>query len=163
MFTRVALLGSRNLAPQYAPLVTAVVAALVAAGVRSFSTCCGRGACAFARSALAAARVQFAVFAASSFPASSYAGTLSLRSAACVRGVVGGAVVAFLSSPDSRGTCREMCIAAALGIPVFAFACGFPPALLPLVGSGQWSPAPGALGALGAFKLETIAQPSLFL
>jgi hypothetical protein len=163
MFARVAVLGSRSLPGPSLALVASVVHSLAAAGVASFSTCCASGACSAARAAFASLGVRFAVFAASAFPASTFAGSLSLRSAACVRGVVaGGAVVVFLGSPSSVGSCNELRLAISLGVPAFAFACGFPSDLLPLFGPGGWVPVSSGPLA-GSFQWSPFhSQPALF-
>jgi len=139
VFSRVAVLGSRDLSVSFRHQVGYVVTALQREGVRFFSSCCGQGACSFARAAFALHRVPSVVFRASAFPASSWSGSLSLRSGACVRGCqVAGAIVVFLASPSSFGSVKEMRLGASLGIPVYAFACGFEPALLPALGAGSW-------------------------
>jgi hypothetical protein len=145
----VALLGSRALGARYVPLVRSVVSALPALGVARVASCCGQGACAFVRSAipLVAPSLSLSVFSASAFGVG--VGALHARSRACVSSA--GAVVVFLASPGSVGSCNEMRFAASLGLSVFAFACGFPAAALPALGAGSWVRAPGALGALGAW------------
>lgn len=62
------------------------------------------------------------------------------RSVACVRSVApAGACVFFLASPSSPGSLRVAAFAAGLGLPVFAFACGFAFAPAPLAGcAGSW-------------------------
>jgi hypothetical protein len=134
---------------RYVALVRAVVSALPALGVTRVASCCGQGACAFARAAvpLVAPGLSLAVFSASSFGVG--VGALRARSRACVASV--GAVVVFLASPGSVGSVNEMRLAASLGSPVFAFICGFAPARLPALGAGTWVRASGPLGSLGAW------------
>jgi hypothetical protein len=47
-------------------------------------------------------------------------------------------------------------------LPVFAFACGFDPALLPSLGDGDWSASPIS-GGLFAGGFEWFPAHSLFL
>lgn len=53
----------------------------------------------------------------------------------------GAALVAFLSSPGSRGTATTMLEAARLGLPVVAFCCGFSADRLRPLGKGAWAQA----------------------
>lgn len=158
-FSRVAVLGSRALPGAFAPAVAGVARSVAPGGLAS---CCASGACAFVR----AACPSCVVFRASAFPSSSFAGSLWLRSAACVRWVAAsgsGAVVVFLASPGSVGSVRELRFAASLGVACFAFACGFPAASLPSLGAGAWSPVVGGGALAGAFVwVPAVSQPSLF-
>jgi hypothetical protein len=157
----VALLGSRALGARYVALVRSVVSALPALGVARVASCCGQGACAFARAAvpLVAPGLSLAVFSASAFGVG--VGALHARSRACVAS--SGAVVVFLASPSSVGSVNEMRLAASLGRGVFAFACGFSASALPALGAGAWVRASGALGALGAWAWSPVqTQNNLF-
>jgi len=151
----VSLLGSRALGSQYAGLVRQVIAALHVAGVSSFNVPCGRGAAAFARSALAERGLSFVLFAASAFPSSSWVGSLARRSAACVRS--SQILVVFLASPSSVGSLSEIRLGVSLHLPVFVFCCGFGGGALPALG-GSWRIAEGPLGALGAWRWYPLAS-----
>lgn len=64
---------------------------------------------------------------------------LAARSSAFVRSLAPGASLClFLASPSSPGSLRSARLALAAGCRVFAFACGFSPALLPSLGPGRW-------------------------
>jgi len=74
---------------------------------------------------------------------------LARRSAALVSSA--SAVVAFLASPAPGGSVGALSLAASRGLPAFACACGFSPALLPPLGAGSWvAVASGPLA--GAFR-----------
>ena len=71
---------------------------------------------------------------------------LPVRLSARTRAVVGAAsvsVVVFFASPNSRGSFLAASLAVRRGLPVFAFACGFCPSLLPSLGTGSWVSADG--------------------
>ena len=90
---------------------------------------------------------------------------LPARLSARTRAVVGSAsvcAVVFFASPSSRGSFLAARAAVARGLPVFAFACGFDPELLPLLGSGgSWSVFPIS-GDLFSGGFEWSPAPSLF-
>lgn len=88
-------------------------------------------------------------------------GRLFQRSAACVRSVApAGACVFFLASPSSPGSLRVAAFAASLGLPVFAFACGFAGAPLALSGvAGSW--VAGSFAGLPCWSWSA-GQPRLF-
>lgn len=124
----------------------AVLSALCAASPRSGSCFAvfgadGGGACSL--SAVSAV----SVFAAAGGAVSWWAGgdlsvplpaRLAIRSAVVIA-AASVACVVFFSSPGSRGSLLAASLAVKRGLPVFAFACGFCPSLLPLLGSGAWS------------------------
>ncbi len=58
--------------------------------------------------------------------------------ASAVVGSASAGLVAFLSSPSSRGSVRACRLAAARGLPVCVFPLGFSSALLPSLGRGRW-------------------------
>ena len=161
----VAFAGSRGLSPQFAPLVGSVVASVVRSG-RSVSVGCCVGLDQFVLSSLAPLRgACFAAFgsggvgacalsAVASVSAFSAAGgsvqwwagggssvalpaRLSARTSAVVSSASVSAVV-FFSSPRSVGSALACRLAVGRGLPVFAFACGFSGASLPLLGAGSW-------------------------
>ena len=161
----VAFAGSRSLPVGFAPLVASVAARVVASGSAVAVGCCV-GVDAVVLSAVPPRSVLcFAAFAASgagSCSLSSVApvralskrggsvswlagGVLSaplpVRLAARTRAVVAAAsvcAVVFFASPASRGSLLAAGAAVRRGLPVFAFACGFPASLLPLLGVGSW-------------------------
>ncbi len=63
-------------------------------------------------------------------------------------------VVGFLSSPSSRGSVATLVRAAAQGLPVVVFPCGFCPSRLPALGSGCWVVAGAGVWA-SAFKWQS--------
>ncbi len=65
---------------------------------------------------------------------------LAVRSRSLVSSVVSGSLVAFLSSPGSRGSVQALRFAVSCGVPVFVFTCGFSAPSLPSLGSGTWRP-----------------------
>jgi hypothetical protein len=70
--------------------------------------------------------------------------------------------VVFFGSPRSRGSLLACRLAVGRGLPVFAFACGFCPSLLPSLGVGSWV-AVGGVGAwYFAFRWSSF-QLSIFL
>ena len=76
----------------------------------------------------------------------SLVGRLRRRSLAFVRFVAssgsGAGLVAFVSSPSSRGSFLSVRAAVRAGLPVVVFPVGFSPSLLPsLPGGGRWVPA----------------------
>ena len=90
---------------------------------------------------------------------------LPARLSARTRAVVGDAsvcAVVFFASPSSRGSFLAARAAVARGLPVFAFACGFDPELLPSLGDGDWSAFPISDG-LFAGGFEWFPAHSLFL
>jgi hypothetical protein len=161
----VAFAGSRSLPMGFAPLVASVAARVVASGSSVAVGCCV-GVDAVVLSSVPASSVQcFAAFASSgagSCSLSSVApvralpkrggsvswlagGVLSaplpVRLAARTRAVVAAAsvcAVVFFASPASRGSLLAAGAAVRRGLPVFAFACGFPASLLPVLGVGSW-------------------------
>lgn len=158
----VAFGGSRSLPGAFAPLVAAVVAAVP--GGALVSVPCGGGAAALVRLALRRSGRSFRLFSAGSFAASSWAGRLVLRSRALVSSaaVPGGALVLFFASAGSVWSLGEVAFAASLGVPVFAFSCGF---------AGSPAVPPGALGSwvAGSFCgfscwvwAPAAVQPALF-
>jgi hypothetical protein len=62
---------------------------------------------------------------------------LSSRTNAVIASASVSAVV-FFSSPSSAGSLLACRLAVGRGLPVFAFACGFCPSLLPSLGAGSW-------------------------
>jgi len=72
---------------------------------------------------------------------------LSSRTNAVVSSASVSAVV-FFSSPSSAGSLLACRLAVGRGLPVFAFACGFSGALLPLLGAGSWV----AVGGVGVWS-----------
>jgi len=84
---------------------------------------------------------------------------LTSRTSAVVAAASSGLVV-FFGSPSSRGSALAARLAVRRGLPVWAFACGFPASQLPALGSGAWvlvSPGP-----LSGSVLWSSAQCSLF-
>lgn len=176
----VAVAGSRSLPRSFAPLVQGVVASVVGSG-RSAAVGCCVGADAFALSSgVAASAVRcFAAFgpggvgacslsavsAVSAFAAAGgcvawWAGgpaSVPLRSrlAARTQAVIGTAsvsAVVFFASPSSRGSLLACRLAAARGLPVFAFPCGFAGSALPSLGAGAWVPVGGSGVWSAAFR-----------
>ncbi len=125
--------------------LSALVAAGVASRVRVSAVGFSSGAGFWSCSALAGVRLAAVSGVSVSWGAG---GPLSLplvarlraRSVACVRSVAGGVFCLFVSSPSSRGSFGAARAALAAGVRVVAFPCGFPPALLPALGSGRWVP-----------------------
>ena len=76
---------------------------------------------------------------------------LSRRTGAVV-GAATSAAVLFFGSPLSRGTGLAGRLAVSRGLPVFAFAVGFPASSLPLLGAGAWQPANGSGSWAGAWQ-----------
>lgn len=75
---------------------------------------------------------------------------LTRRTAAVADACTCGAAV-FFQGPGSRGSQLLARLVAAKGLPVVAFAVGFPPSQLPALGPGEWLPMgsfPGATAAL---------------
>ncbi len=163
--------GSRSLSPSFAPLVSAVVSSVLASSAVSVGCAAGADALVVG-AALAAAPRSLRVFCVGDPSGSGFwsgsAPLALLRSAAAAGASVswaagGGAAVpfrarllrrslaalagassfvVFLSSPSSPGSLRVAAAAAARGLPVFAFPCGFPGAPAPLAGcAGFWSQA----------------------
>jgi len=88
---------------------------------------------------------------------------LSTRLSARTGAVVGSAsvsAVVFFASPNSCGSFLAASLAVGRGLPVFAFACGFCPSLLPSLGAGSWVSA----GGIGVWSSAFVWQSSqLFL
>lgn len=150
--------GSRRLPPPFAPVVSGVVASVLAGG-RSVAVGCAAGADAFVRAAAPSA----AVFSASAFGSGRSA--FARRSVALVRAVsVGGpgsGLVVFPAAPCpaglvpsarssacfcglGSGSWASAAFAAGLGLPVLVFPCGFsalPPwgTWVPAAASGVWA------------------------
>lgn len=76
---------------------------------------------------------------------------LAARSRAVVSAASSGLVV-FFSSPSSRGSALAARFAVSRGLPVVAFAVGFPPSRLPSLGAGAWSSVGGAGPWAGAWR-----------
>jgi hypothetical protein len=176
--------GSRSLAPSFSGLVASVVSAWLssAPGAR-LAVGCAPGADAAVVSSCppaalslfavapgpssaaswvsaAAARGASVVWSAGGSPAVPFRARLLRRSLAALAGC--SCAVFFLASPASPGSLRVAAAAAARGLPVFAFCCGFsePPALL--VGcSGSWSPSSFCGFPCLAWR-PAAAQPRLF-
>jgi len=93
-------------------------------------------------SSCAGGSVRWVRFWAGGGPSVPLVARLRARSAALVSFVAssgpGAGVVAFLSSPLSRGSVRSLRLAVRAGLPVVAFPVGFPARLLPRFGSGRW-------------------------
>lgn len=64
---------------------------------------------------------------------------LVARTAAVATACTSGAAV-FFQGPGSRGSALLARLVAAKGLPVVAFAVGFPPSQLPALGAGSWLP-----------------------
>ena len=86
---------------------------------------------------------------------------LACRSRALVAALPAGSpLVVFFASAASVGSALAARAAAARGLPVFAFACGFPASSLPALGAGSW--APEASGVLSGSWRWCPAQSSLW-
>ncbi len=85
-----------------------------------------------------------------------FVGRLASRSRAVVASVSSG-VVAFFSSPSSRGSALACSFAVSRGLPVVAFAVGFSPSLLPSLGCGSWV----ASGRGGVWASAWVWRPSV--
>ena len=161
----VAFAGSRSLPVGFAPLVASVAARVVASGSAVAVGCCV-GVDAVVLSAVPASSVLcFAAFASSGAGSCSLSSVapvralpkrggsvswlaggllsapLPVRLAARTRAVVAAAsvcAVVFFASPASRGSLLAAGAAVHRALPVFAFACGFPASLLPVLGVGSW-------------------------
>ncbi len=152
--------GGRRLSRSFRPLVSSVVAAVLASG-RSVAVGCAAGADLFVRAAAPGA-VVFAVPGSGRRPASLFAA----RSVALVRSVAAGgpgsALVVFPASPCpaglspsaaplacfcglGSGSWASAAFAVGLGLPVVVFPCGFS-ALPPW---GVWAPAGSGVWAAG--------------
>ena len=185
----VAVCGGRSLPGAFAPLVGRVCRSLVGSG-RSLVVGCAVGADAFVLSSGVppSAVHVFAAFGpggVGSCPVSNVAGVSAFAAAGgsvCwwrggPRGVAvasrlvcrsqsvvvsaSAGLVCFFASPQSRGSLLACQLAAGRGLPVVAFACGFPASALPLLGPGSWS----AVGGSGCFSSGfrwVPAQSSLF-
>ena len=185
----VAFAGSRSLPAVFEPLVARVAGGVVASGravavgccvgvdavvlqfVRSSSVRCfaafgvgGVGACSLSAVSLVSAlpsRGGSVSWLAGGSLAVPLPARLASRSRAVVRAASTCAVV-FFASPSSRGSFLAARSAVARGLPVFAFACGFCPSLLPSLGAGgSWSASPIS-GGLFASGFEWSPAPSLF-
>ncbi len=184
----VAFAGSRVLPVGFAPLVSAVARRVVASGlgvavgccvgvdsvvlssvpswsVRCFAAfaACGSGACSLSAVSLVSG-LPSRGGSVSWLAGGSLSVPLPARLAARTRSVVGAAssgLVVFFSSPSSRGSSLAARAAVSRGLPVFAFACGFCPSLLPSLGSGSWSPVRSGAFA-GGFSWLPASSPSLF-
>ncbi|BAO43896.1 conserved hypothetical protein [Thiolapillus brandeum] len=163
----VAVAGSRQLPPGGTALVGRIVGSLVRSG-SSLVVGCATGADAVVLSSAPAAQVQcLAAFgpggagacrvsAVSQVVAHAAAGgqvqwwagggaslPIAVRLSHRTQAVVGAAssgLVAFLSSPSSRGSLLACRAAAARGLPVVVFPLGFGGLSLPALGAGQWVP-----------------------
>ncbi|GEM_PF-1637919 len=163
----VAIVGSRQLPPGGGVLVVRVAGALVGSGyglvvgcatgadaavltsVPSSLVLClsafgrgGAGAC--GASAVQQVRAHHAAGGAVQWWAGGPASVplparLRARTGAVVAAASSG-LVAFLSSPSSRGSALACRLAAARGLPVVAFPLGFHGQQLPALGAGQWVP-----------------------
>ena len=139
----VGVVGSRSIPVGFAPLVDGVCRSLSAGG-RRVVTGCARGVDALARTA-AVDPLVFRV-GPSSVGGPPLRARLALRTRALVAAVTarsaaasGCALVVFFASSSSRGSLLAARCAAAAGLPVLAFACGFPAARLPLLSpAGSW-------------------------
>ena len=85
---------------------------------------------------------------------------LSNRTRAVIGAATNGLVV-FFDSPQSHGSSLAARFAVNRGLPVFAFACGFPAPALPSIGVGEWVPS-GLGGALANSFLWSQAQREMF-
>lgn len=147
--------GSRSLSPAAAPLVAAVVGAVVASG-RGVAVGCAAGADQLVRAAAPSARV----WSAASFADLPRPAALAQRSVAMVSAVAasgpGAGLVAFPAAPcpaglaPSRswrscgsGTWSSAALAAGLGVAVVVFPVGWPWAP-PAWPGGSWAPAAAA-------------------
>ena len=185
----VAFAGSRALPAGFAPLVAGVASGVVASGravavgccvgvdsvvlssVPSWSVRCfaafgvgGVGACSLSAVSLVSALPSRGGLG-SWLAGGSLSVPLPARLSARTRAVVGDAsvcAVVFFASPSSRGSFLAARAAVARGLPVFAFACGFDPELLPSLGDGDWSAFPISDG-LFAGGFEWFPAHSLFL
>ena len=185
----VAFAGSRALPASFAPLVARVASGVVASGravavgccvgvdsvvlssVPSWSVRCfaafgvgGAGACSLSAVSLVSALPSRGGLV-SWLAGGSLAVPLPVRLSARTRAVVCDATVCavvFFASPSSLGSLLAARAAVARGLPVFAFACGFDPALLPSLGDGDWSASPIS-GGLFAGGFEWFPAHSLFL
>lgn len=183
----VAFAGSRALPAGFAPLVARVACAVVASGSRVAVGCCvgvdsvvlssvpswsvrcfaafascGSGACSLSAVSLVSA-LPSRGGSVSWLAGGSLAVPLPARLASRTRVVVGSAsvcAVVFFASPSSRGSLLAARAAVSRGLPVFAFACGFCPSLLPSLGDGDWSVSPIA-GGLFSGGFEWFPAPSL--
>lgn len=186
----VAFAGSRVLPAPFAPLVARVSCRAVAAGFGVSVGCCvgvdsvvlasvpswavrcfaafgvgGVGACSLSAVALVS-RLPSRGGVVSWLAGGSLSVPLPARLASRTRAVVASASVAacvFFSSPSSRGSFLAASVAASHGLPVFAFACGFCPSLLPSLGLGSWLPVRSGF-AVGGFEWSPAPSPqrSLF-
>lgn len=185
----VAFAGSRALPVGFAPLVARVACRAVASGFGIAVGCCvgvdsvvlssvpswsvrcfaafgvgGAGACSLSAVSLVS-RLPSRGGSVSWLAGGSLSVPLPARLAARTRAVVGSASVGlcvFFASPSSRGSALAARSAAARGLPVFAFACGFCSSLLPVLGSGSWLPV-RAGAFVGGFEWSPVSpQRSLF-
>ena len=157
--------GGRRLSPAFRPLVSGVVARVLAAG-RSVAVGCAAGADGFVRGAAPAARV----FAASAFGSgrASFARRSSALVAAVAAGGPGSGLVVFPAAPCppglrpsssvsacfcglGSGSWASAALAAGLRVPLVVFPCGF--SALPLW--GVWRPA-GSGAWSGGFRLVVV-------
>lgn len=166
--------GSRRLGSAYAPLVSSLVASVLASG-RLVVTGCARGADALVRDAAPSA----VVFAVASGLWGRGRGAFAARSAALVRAVAasgpGAGLVVFVDRPCPTGLAPSLspfrgfgsgswasaALAAALGLPLVVFWCASgPPALPPAWGA--WVPAAASGPWASGWRLMPAAdQPPL--
>jgi hypothetical protein len=187
----VAFAGSRSLGAAFAPLVRSAVLSVRRSGRSVAVGCCvgldalvlsslapqaGSSSVCFAAFAVGgvgacslSAVGQVAAFSSVGGAVSYWAGggasvALPVRLAARSVAVVGAASVScvvFFASPASRGSLFVASLAVGRGLPVFAFACGFCPSLLPLPGVGSWVAVGGSGVWSSAFRWVS-AQAVLF-
>lgn len=177
----VAFAGSRHLCAAFAPLVASAVRSVLRSGRSVSVGCCVGLDALVLRSLVPQARggdVCFAAFGVGGVGSCSLSAVAAVAGFSSLGGAVswwaGGdlsvplparlairsavviaaasvACVVFFSSPGSRGSLLAASLAVKRGLPVFAFACGFCPSLLPLLGSGAWSAVGGSGVWAGAF------------
>jgi len=164
----VAFAGSRSLGAAFAPLVGSAVGSVLASGRSVSVGCCVgldaavlsalaslaplRGSCfaAFGSGGVGSCSLSavgaVSAFASAGGSVSFWAGggadvALPVRLAARSSAVIAAAsvsTVVFFSSPSSVGSLLACRLAVGRGLPVFAFACGFPASSLPLPAPGSW-------------------------
>ena len=147
--------------------LSALVSAGLAPAVNVYAVGSSSGAGFWSGSALATVRAAAAAGASISWLAGGplpvpLRARLARRSAACALAAAG--LLIWFASPASRGSLVAARAAAAGDRPVWAIACGFPPALLPaLAAAGAWLPALASGPLAGAWLWSPgAAQPPLF-